>query len=87
MVQAFSNPNFLVTWSLRNRWNNALFLLRHMNFVVSHIFREGNHVADGLANYGLNLSSIMYWHSIPLFIKDSFDKNKLGFANYRIFFD
>jgi ribonuclease HI len=84
VVQSFKNPDFLGTWSLRNRWNNALFLLRQINFVVSHIFREGDHVADNLASYGLNLSS-MYWHSLPLFIVDRFEKNKLGLANYRIF--
>jgi hypothetical protein len=49
---------------------------------VSHIFREGNQVVDSLANHGLALNSIMYWQELPLFIKDSFDNNKLGLTNY-----
>jgi ribonuclease HI len=61
VVSAFKDPNRLVTWSLRNRWNNALGLIRHMNFVISHTFREGNAVADRLANHGLTLNSVMFW--------------------------
>jgi hypothetical protein len=57
-----------------------------MNFIVTHIFREGNQVADTLANHGLNLNSIMFWNVLPLFIKDSYDKNMYGFTNYRILF-
>jgi ribonuclease HI len=83
-VLAFKNPDFLVTWSLRNRWHNALIILRQMNFVVSHICREGNQVADSLANYGSTLNSVLFWHNLPLFVKDSFERNKLGFANYRV---
>ncbi|PRQ50126.1 putative ribonuclease H-like domain, reverse transcriptase zinc-binding domain-containing protein [Rosa chinensis] len=42
----------LVPWQLRVQWNNCLFRISQMNFHSSHIFREGNHVADALANYG-----------------------------------
>ena len=31
----------IVPWSLRNRWDNCLFLLSMFNFNVTHIFREG----------------------------------------------
>jgi ribonuclease HI len=86
VVLAFKNPDFLVTWSLRNRWQNVLTKLRQMNFIVSHICREGNQVADSLANYGLNLNSILFLHDLPLFVKNSFDRNKLGLANYRFSF-
>jgi ribonuclease HI len=84
VVSAFKNPDKLVSWSLRNRWHNALFLIRQMNFVVSHIFREGNVAADSLANHGLVLNSVMFWHDPPDFIKVDLFKNKLGFANFRI---
>jgi hypothetical protein len=26
----------------------------------------------------------MFWQDLPLFIKDSFDKNKLGLATYKV---
>jgi hypothetical protein len=49
VVVAFSKPN-QVPWPLRNCWNNVLILMRSLNFIVSHIYREGNIVADNLAN-------------------------------------
>lgn len=41
---------------------NFLYELR-----VSHIFREGNQVADFLAKYGVVNSSPMWWSSAPSF--------------------
>jgi ribonuclease HI len=60
VVSAFNNPSRPVAWHLRNRWNNVLVLLRQMNCVITHIYREGNQVADMLANHGLNLSSMVF---------------------------
>jgi hypothetical protein len=59
-------------------------MTRHMNFMVSHIFREGNQVADLLANHGLAISSIIFWNYLPLFAKNCFDKNKLGSPSFRV---
>ncbi|AES72645.1 hypothetical protein MTR_3g092860 [Medicago truncatula] len=39
-VQAFKN-NYVVPWKLRNRWNNCIIKTRSMNFIASHVFREG----------------------------------------------
>lgn len=58
-----------VPWPQRNRWQNMLHLLRIMNYIVSHIFKEGNQVADIIANKGLSMSSIRFWQDDPLFIK------------------
>jgi ribonuclease HI len=84
VVAAFNNPDKPVAWSLRNRWKNVMFMIRHMTFMVSHIYREGNQVADLLANYGLSCSSIVYWNNLPLFAKECFDKNKHGSPNFRL---
>jgi ribonuclease HI len=84
VVAAFNNPNKPVAWSLRNRWKNALHMTTHMNFMVSHIYREGNQVADLLATHGLSLPSIVYWNTLPLFVKHSFDFNKHGTTSFRI---
>ncbi|GAU32064.1 hypothetical protein TSUD_214200 [Trifolium subterraneum] len=84
VVLAFKNLNSNVTWNLRNRWNNVKLLLRQMNCIVSHIFREGNQVADTLANFGSSLSSLASWHFVPDFVKDSIVKNKLGIRSFRI---
>jgi len=47
----------IVPWSLRNRWDNLLYMLPSFSFHVSNIYREGSHCADQLANIGLALSS------------------------------
>lgn len=60
VVHAFKSKN-QVPWQIRNRWSNALVIIRSMNFVVTHIFREGNQVADSLANYGLSSTSFEFW--------------------------
>jgi len=41
VVMKFSNDS-LVSWQLRNKWFNCKKILSSMNFMVSHIFREGN---------------------------------------------
>jgi ribonuclease HI len=84
VVSAFRNPDNLVVWWLRNRWKNVLFMVSQMNCIITRIYREGNQVADQLANYGLSLSSFVFWNDPPLFIHDSFEKNKLGIPSFRL---
>lgn len=40
----------IVPWQIRNRWHNCLHLCNSMSFFVTHVFKEGNHGADKLAN-------------------------------------
>jgi ribonuclease HI len=84
VVSAFNNPTRQVAWQLRNRWKNVLVMISQMNCVVTHIYREGNQVADSLENHGLTLNSIVFWNEPPLFINDSFFRNKLGFPSFRL---
>jgi ribonuclease HI len=83
VVSAFNNLTRPVAWQLRNRWKNVLFLIRQMNCVITHIYREGNQVADMLTNHGLNLTSIVFWNEPPLFIRDNVNRNKLRIPNFR----
>jgi hypothetical protein len=55
-----------------------------MNLTVSHVYREGNHCVDGLANIGLNLDCFTIWNEIPHDIRESFVVNKLGRPNFRV---
>jgi len=54
-----------------------------MNFVVSHIYREGNHCADRLANFGLSIQGISFWYYVLVIISNSFVNNKLGLPSFR----
>jgi len=51
---------FIVPWTLRNRWNNCLVFVSNIHFTFSHVYREGNACADGMANLGLTLPPIFF---------------------------
>jgi len=53
VANVFKNK-FQVPWKLRNRWDNCTLITSIMNFIVSHVFREGNECACMLANIGLS---------------------------------
>jgi ribonuclease HI len=82
VVHAFSSSK-IVPWVLRNRWENCLLLISNMNFYVSHIYREGNHCADKLANLGLSLNVFSWWNHVPPLLLDDFGKNRFGMSYYR----
>ncbi|GAU16217.1 hypothetical protein TSUD_298490 [Trifolium subterraneum] len=84
VVSAFQNPANPVVWALRNRWQNVLFMLKQMNCIVTHIYREGNQVADLIANHGLYLPSIIFWDVAPMFMRQGINRNKLGISSFRI---
>jgi len=54
-----------------------------MNFVVSHVYREGNCCADLLASIGLSLSHLKIWMDIPNYIRSAFVKDKLRMPIYK----
>jgi ribonuclease HI len=82
LVLAFQKPT-LVPWQLRNRWNNMQVMLRDMCCIMTHIYREGNQVADCLANHGLTLQHLCIWNDTPDFINDYYVRNLLGMPSFR----
>lgn len=79
---AIKSPQ-IVPWQIKNRWLNCLTLLQSMNFLLTHIYREGNHCADKLANLSLSISDYMWWSSTPVNIREDLVKNRLGLPYYR----
>ncbi|AET03849.1 hypothetical protein MTR_8g076430 [Medicago truncatula] len=57
VVLAISSIN-AVLWDLRNRWLDSMHLIRNMNFVVSHILREGNYCVDKMTNQRSNFNLV-----------------------------
>jgi hypothetical protein len=49
-----------------------------MNFIVTHTYREGNIVADLIANFGLSAPLLTSWDTAHMFISDALERNKLG---------
>jgi len=66
----------IVHWSLRNRWDNYLFLLSMFNFNVTQC-------ADHLANLGLSLPAYSWFNNVPPQVNVEFVRNKIGFPNFR----
>jgi len=77
VVQVFKSTN-LIPWLVRNRWNNVMIMLRNMNCIVTHIYREGNQVADSLADFGLTSDHFIFWDDTPWFTRKSYIINKIG---------
>jgi ribonuclease HI len=82
VVLAFKK-NTLIPWALRNRWFNVQLLMRNMNVIVTHIYREKNECADYLANIGLGLVHFTFWTVLPSALRCSFVKYKLGMPSFR----
>jgi len=81
-MMAFKNAAS-VSWKLRNRWINCQKMIKHMNFLVTHIYREGNICADSLANLGLNVSSFVWWQDVPNIVRRDVISNMLGMPNFK----
>ena len=54
-VQLLSSRFEHVPWRVRQAWQRCIFEISQMEFQVSHIFREGNQVADALSKLALGL--------------------------------
>ncbi|PRQ42163.1 putative arginine--tRNA ligase [Rosa chinensis] len=65
VLQCIFSQVFEPPWSLRTRWLNCLSQMRSMDIRCSHIYREGNTVADSMANLGLSSSSLKWFASPP----------------------
>jgi len=79
---AFKN-SIMILWALRNKWLNCIEVTKRKNFIASHIYREENICADGLANLGLMSNGFLWWQNVPNNIRKEVVKNMLGMPNYR----
>jgi hypothetical protein len=78
---ACKNPS-VVPWSICSRWLNCHALASSMNILVTHVYREGNDVADSRADMG-HLSGLLYFNVPPLCILNSLSKNKVCLPCFR----
>lgn len=58
VISTFSSPK-IVPCKQKNRWLNTIALTKKMDFIFSHVYREGNTCADKLANLGLSISGLV----------------------------
>lgn len=82
VILAASNMD-LVPCALRNRWKNCLAILRQMQYIITHIYREGNNCAEKLAFIGLSLQGITIWLEVPNFLNSLYGHDRLELPNFR----
>ncbi|KAF1884423.1 hypothetical protein Lal_00044348 [Lupinus albus] len=81
LVVDIFNEKFNTPWKLQNEWLICKRKLAHMNFCISHIYREGNSCADKLASSGITSKRNSTWKSLPSFISIAYNKNRYRFDN------
>ncbi|XP_055962061.1 uncharacterized protein LOC130015619 [Mercurialis annua] len=83
IVNAIKGGNLAVPWKWKLAWQTCLFYLSKMNWVVTHIFREGNEAADILSKKAVHIGTSLWWSSSPDFLANVIAYNSLGQPNFR----
>lgn len=91
VTQCLTNSHYAPPWQLHTRRLNCLDMLKVMEFHISHIYREGNKVADLLANMGLvwwdiSLLSLVGYPSSGNEERSPFLLNTWGVPHFRFMF-
>ena len=72
-----------VPWRLLSRWSRCLHMISHLNFRISHIFKEGNSAADSLARFGASHDGWIWWDVLPSFLTSEFGRDINSQPAYR----
>jgi ribonuclease HI len=83
VVQLLSSRSEMVPWRVRQAWQRCIFQISQMDFQVSHIFREGNQVADMLSKHALELQADSWWFSAPSFCSSLVVNDCMGRESFR----
>jgi hypothetical protein len=78
---AFNSPS-ISPWQM-NKWLNYLPKIQNIDFIISHIYREGNHGSDKLAWLGLSVNVFSWWNVSPTEITSDLACNRIGVPCYR----
>ncbi|KAJ0027563.1 hypothetical protein Pint_36456 [Pistacia integerrima] len=84
VVQAIQRTKLDPPEALEPVWKNIQRKMDSMNIRCSHIYREGNRMADKLANLGLKYPSLHMWGIPPEEIQELLKHDACGLPNYRI---
>lgn len=84
-VSMIKNGKSEVPISIKEKWHNTLEKISKMEVIVSHIYREGNEVADKLADHGMRLRDGFTWfNSPPNFIIEDALLDASGYIRHRV---
>ncbi|KAM7462132.1 hypothetical protein LguiA_030253 [Lonicera macranthoides] len=54
-----------IRWCVATTWDSCKQLFLDMEYYCSHIYREGNTVANPIDSIGLNQPTPLWWESAP----------------------
>lgn len=83
VISALQSSDFDPPWPLHTQWSICLDRIRKMTFYASHIYREGNLVADNFANMGLSSPSLTWHDSPPMAVRATLFSDYVGLPGYR----
>ncbi|KAK3225743.1 hypothetical protein Dsin_005605 [Dipteronia sinensis] len=83
VVQLLSSRSKQVPWRIRQAWQRCIYQISMMEFQVSHIFREGNQVADALFKHALGLEVDSWWATSPSFCSFLVGNDCMGRESFR----
>ena len=83
VVNCVLDSQFRPPWCVLTEWYNCKYKMEHMQVYVSHIYREGNQVADQLSKLGLNFPNLKWWTSFPPQIAHQIGRDHDSRPNYR----
>ncbi|KAK3221847.1 hypothetical protein Dsin_008872 [Dipteronia sinensis] len=72
-----------VPWRVRQVWQRCIFQISQMDFHVSHIFKEGNHVTDVLSKHALELEADSWMFSTSSFCSLLIGIDYIGQKSFR----
>lgn len=67
VVSLFNNTNSVIPWKYRSLWAWMMGKLQDVEFMATHIYREGNTVADAISIFRTS-EDYIWWDDIPEFI-------------------
>ncbi|KAK3188967.1 hypothetical protein Dsin_028528 [Dipteronia sinensis] len=83
MVQLLSSRSDSVPWRVWQAWNICIYQISDMEFQVSHIFREGDHVTVALYKHSLGLEVDSWWFFAPPFRSSLVGNDCMGNESFR----
>ena len=67
VVNLIRSRSQVVPWQLRIDWSRCIEMMDSMQVVTTHVFREGNQLADRLANFGRDATQEHWWTPLAPF--------------------
>ena len=83
VVNLFNRGIGKVSCRFHSRWARAVYRAKELNIIVSHIFREGNNVADRLSSQASSLQCQQWWTSIPENLASTAYQDHIGLPYFR----